>query len=221
VQTDFGKVEVSGLNFATTNGQWIVADLFKPKSATASNPVPLVVVCPGFERSKETMGSFSIELARRGLAVIVIDPYNQGASSATMQRRSASKEGYGVVPVVEQICASTNFDFVDKSRLGAAGYSAGGNAVLQSASLFGARAAKALRTARRLDSDGGRTVTDAELADANSENKLAAIFVGGYVLTMTNSVLETVNANVGMDYARWDEGAFRTRNGDAELRADG
>lgn len=218
VQTDCGKVEVSGLNFATTNGQWIVADLFKPKSATASNPVPLVVVCPGFERSKETMASFSIELARRGLAVIVIDPYNQGASSATRQRRSASKEGYGVVPVVEQICASTNFDFVDQSRLGAAGYSAGGNAVLQSASLFGARQAKALRTARRLDSDGGRTVTEAELTDAHLENKLAAIFVGGYVLTMTNSVLDTVDANIGMDYARWDEGAFRTRNGDADMR---
>jgi len=218
VQTDLGEVKITGLTFFTDNGQWIAADLFRPKTATASNPAPLVVVCPGFERSKETMGSFSIELARRGIVVIVIDPYNQGASSSTQQRRSASKEGYGVVPVVEQVCASTQFDFVDKARIGAAGYSAGGNAVLQSASLFGARQARALRAAQRLDSEAGRTITAQETAKARAENKLSAIFVGGYVLTMSNSVLDTVDANVGMDYALWDEGAFRTRNGNADMR---
>lgn len=218
VQTDFGKIEVSGLTFATTNSQWVAADLFKPKSASESNPVPLIIVCPGFERSKETMSSFSIELARRGCAVLVIDPYNQGASSSTMQRRSASKEGYGVIPVTEQIWDSKDFAFVDKSRIGAAGYSAGGNAVLQSASVFGSREAKALRTARRLDSPEGRTVTAEELSKAKAENKLSAIFVGGFVLTMTNDIVDTVHANVGMDYARWDEGAFRTRNRDADMR---
>ena len=217
VQTDFGKVDVIGLKFPTENGQWVAADLFKPRIATASNQVPMVVVCPGFERSKETMGSYSIELARRGIAVITIDPYNQGASSSTEQRRSASKEGYGVVPVVEYIHDTPNLNYIDKTRIGAAGYSAGGNAVLQSASLFGARQAKALRQAKRLDSDGGKIVTEAESANAQAENKLAAIFVGGYVLTMTNGVLAALDANAGMDYAYYDEGAYRTQNGNAQM----
>ena len=139
VQTVRRTVQVSGFTLPTENGQWVTADLFKPKTASAENPVPLVVICPGFERSKETMTSYSIELARRGLVVITIDPYNQGASSATMQKRSATVEGYGVIAMVEHVCGATNFDFIIKSRIGAAGYSAGGNAVLQSAARFGAR----------------------------------------------------------------------------------
>src|ERR1051326_4763448 len=75
IQTDFGKIDIIGLKFPTQNGQWVAADLFKPRSANATNQVPIVVVCPGFERSKETMSGYSIELARRGIAVIAIDPY--------------------------------------------------------------------------------------------------------------------------------------------------
>jgi hypothetical protein len=219
IQTDCGRISVTGLKFPTENGQWVAADLFKPQCANATNPVPMVVVCPGFERSKETMSGYSIELARRGIAVIAIDPYAQGASSSTMQRRSATMEGYGVVPVVEYVHDTPNLNYVDKTKIGAVGYSAGGNAVLQSASRFGARQAKALRNARRKDSDGGTTITDSELAEARSQNKLAAIFVGGYVLTLTDDVLETVDANVGMDYAYYDEGAYRTTNRNAQMRS--
>ncbi|HEX4150475.1 MAG TPA: alpha/beta hydrolase [Pirellulales bacterium] len=218
VQTDCGAIDVVGLTFPTENGQWVTADLFKPTSATAANRVPLVVVCPGFERSKETMGSYSIELARRGIAVITIDPYNQGASSSTSQRRSATKEGYGVVPVVEYVHDTPNLNYIDKSRIGAAGYSAGGNAVLRSAAQFGERQAQALRRANRKDSEGGRSITDTERAATQSHNKLAAIFVGGYILTMTDEVLATVDANVGLDYASYDEGAYRAESGHADLR---
>jgi hypothetical protein len=202
VQTDFGGVQVSGFTLPTDNGQWITADLFRPANANAQYPVPLVVVCPGFERSKETMTAYSIELARRGIAVVTIDPYNQGASSTTLQKRSASVEGYGVVPMVEHIFNSTNFDFVDRSRIGAAGYSAGGNAVLQSVSRFGALAAKAARHGQ----------------DPAKENKISAVFIGGYILTLTDKVLASVDANVGLDYARCDEGAFRSESGTADLR---
>lgn len=218
VQTSFGEVTVTARTYFTDNGQWVRADFYQPKSASSTNRVPLVMVCPGFERSKETMSSYSIELSRRGLAVLVIDPYNQGASSTTRQRRSASREGYGLIPVLEQIWQQPEYDFIDWSRVGAAGYSAGGNAVLQSASLFGGRQAKALRTARRLDSEEGRTITPAERAAADAENKLFAVFVGGYVLTMRDDVLDTVNANVGTDYARWDEGAFRNTEPHADMR---
>ena len=207
VQTAGRTIQVSGFKLATTNGQWIAADLFKPLTATETNRVPLVIICPGFERSKETMTSYSIELARRGVAVITIDPYNQGASSSTMQRRSATMEGYGMIPMVEHVWANANFSYVDKSRIGAAGYSAGGNAVLQTASHFGGRQFKSSRRSQPQAS-----------ADSRNREKISAAFIGGYVLTLSNSILATVNANVGLDYALYDEGAFRTELGHARLR---
>ena len=60
VQTSGGRIQVVGLEFPTENGQWIAADLFRPQKATEKSPVPLVVACPVFERSKETMDGYSI-----------------------------------------------------------------------------------------------------------------------------------------------------------------
>lgn len=218
VQTDGGKIDVVGLKIPTEDGQWVTADLFKPKSATAKNPVPMVVVCPGFQRSKETLSNYSLELARRGIAVITIDPYNQGASSSTQQRQSATKEGYGVIPMVEYIYDTPNLNYIDKTRIGATGYSAGGNAVLQSASHFGARQKAALKDAKAKNSEGGEAITTAERDHAKYQNKIASIYVGGFVMTLTDKVLSTVDANVGMDYAFYDEGAYRNKSGNADMR---
>ena len=74
VQSSWGKVRVQSIKIPTQNGQWLVADLFKPVSANASNPSPLVIVVPGFQRSKETLSNISIELSRRGIVTIAIDP---------------------------------------------------------------------------------------------------------------------------------------------------
>jgi hypothetical protein len=210
IKTDGGSVEVTGFELPAENGQWITADLFRPVSATAKTPAPAVVVCPGFERSKEALDSYSIELARRGIVVIAIDPYNQGASSSTMERRSASVEGYGVVPMVEYIFGTPNLNYIDKARIGATGYSAGGNAVIQSAAVFGGKPARASRRAAAKSPEAPKP--------AAAPGKLAAVFVGGYVLTFTDAVLATVNCNVGMDYALHDEGSYRNELGHADLR---
>lgn len=205
-KTDGGRIAVSGFKLPTENGQWITADLFRPRTATAQTPAPVVVVCPGFERSKETLDSYSIELARRGIVVIAIDPYAQGASSSSMQRRSATIEGYGVVPMVEYVASTPNLNYIDKTRIGAAGYSAGGNAVLQAASRFGGRQPK-----------GSRKKADAPPAE-RAPSKLAAVFSGGYVLTLTDEVLKPIRSSVGMDYALRDEGSFRNANRNADMR---
>src|SRR6185312_12225932 len=109
-------------------------------------------------------------------------------------------------------------DYIDKTKIGAAGYSAGGNAVLQSASHFGARKAKALKAAKARGNGGRPTDMDAVTTNAQAQNKITAIFVGGYVLTMTDGVLDQVDSNVGMDYACYDEGAFRTEKHSAQMR---
>lgn len=216
VKTAAGTVDVVGFKIPTQNGQWVAADLFRPKSATEQSPAPMVVVCPGFERSKEALDSYSIELARRGMAVIAIDPYSQGASSSSRERRSATVEGYGVIPMVEYIYDTPNLNYVDKERIGAVGYSAGGNAVLQAASHFGGRRAKGSAKARAKtppEGDaGGPTIRK------STPSKLAAVFVGGYVLTMNDPVLGPVRSNIGMDYGFYDEGSFRNENHNADMR---
>ena len=178
VQNSGGRVNVQDIKIPTQNGQWVVADLYKPYSATSENPAPLVVVIPGFQRSKEALANVAIELSRRGIVVILIDPYAQGFSSASMSRMAATTEGYGMFAVVDYAADSPNLNYIDKNRIGATGHSAGGNAAIRGASYFGR---EAIRTGK--------------------PSKLNSVFVSGYVLTLTDKVLKDVRSNVGVSYA--------------------
>jgi len=193
IQTSGGRVDVRDIKIPTQNGQWVVADLFKPRSATSENPAPMVVVIPGFQRSKEALSNIAIELSRRGVVVILIDPYAQGFSSASMSRRAATTEGYGMFAVVDYAASSSNLNYIDKSRIGATGHSAGGNAAIRGANYFGK-----------------------EAIETGKPSKLNSVFVSGYVLTLTDMVLQDVRSNVGVSYAFYDEGAYRNelKNGD-------
>lgn len=193
IQNSWGRVQVIDLKIPTQNGQWLVADLFRPRTATSENPAPLVVVVPGFQRSKETLSNISLELARRGIVVIAIDPYAQGSSSSSTSPQSATTEGYGLFAVVDYAASTGNLNYIDKTRIGATGHSAGGNAVLQGASYFGKEAAKSGRP-----------------------SKLQSIYVSGYALSLTDRVLKNVRSNVGLSYAFFDEGSYRNelKNGD-------
>ena len=195
VQTSFGDIKVQSIKIPTQNGQWLVADLFRPLSATAEDPAPLVVVVPGFQRSKEALSNIAIELARRGIVAISIDPYAQGGSSASMSRIAATTEGYGMFAVVEYAAGTPNLNYIDRSRIGATGHSAGGNAAIRGANFFG-------REAQR----------------TGQPSKLHSVFMSGYVLTLRDDVLKDVRSNVGMSYAYYDEGAYRNELGNADMR---
>jgi len=195
VQTSGGRVQVQDIKIPTQNGQWVVADLFKPRTATSENPAPLVVVVPGFQRSKEALANISLELSRRGIVVASIDPYAQGRSSASRSTRSATTEGYGMFAVVDYAANSENLNYIDKDRIGATGHSAGGNAAIRGASYFGR-----------------------EALEAGRPSKLHSVFVSGYVLTLTDAVLGDVQSNVGMSYAYYDEGAYRNELGNGDMR---
>ena len=193
VQNTGGRVHVQDIKIPTHNGQWVVADLYKPRSATSDNPAPLVVIIPGFQRSKEALSNVAIELSRRGVVAILIDPYAQGFSSASMSRIAATTEGYGMFAVVDYVAGTPNLNYVDKTRIGASGHSAGGNAAIRGASYFGKQA-----------------------IETGEPSKLHSVFVSGYVLTLREDVLEYVRSNVGVSYAFYDEGAYRNelKNGD-------
>jgi fermentation-respiration switch protein FrsA (DUF1100 family) len=194
VQSSGGGVQVRGLVLPARNGQWIAADLFRPRTATAERPAPLVVVVPGFQRSKETQANIALELARRGVVVIALDPSAQGGSSASLSTRAATEEGYGLFAVIDY-AATGVLNYVDRSRMAATGHSAGGNAALQAASHFG-------REAERTGTPG----------------KLHSVFISGYVLTLTERTLRPVRAHLGISYALYDEGAYRNELGHGDLR---
>jgi len=193
IQTSGGQVHVDSIKIPTHNGQWVVADLFRPRSATADTPAPFIVVIPGFQRSKEALSNTAIELSRRGFVAASIDPYAQGSSSASLSRIAATTEGYGMFALVDYAASSSNLNYIDRSRIGATGHSAGGNAAIRGANYFGR-----------------------EAASSGNPSKLHSVYVSGYVLTLTDEVLQDVRSNVGVAYALYDEGAYRNefRNGD-------
>ena len=195
IQSSWGKVRVTSIRLPTQNGQWVSADLFRPLSASAEKPAPAVVVIPGFQRSKETQANISLELARRGIVVVAIDPYAQGFSSASLSTRSATEEGYGAFAVVNYLADAGIVNYVDPYRIAVTGHSAGGNAALQAASHFGE-----------------------EAIEKNTRSKIHSAFISGYVLTMKNKILRTVRSNLGLSYGQYDEGAFRNETKTADLR---
>lgn len=190
-----GDVQLVGLKIPAHNGQWIAADLYRPRSATAEKPAPLVIVVPGFQRSKEALSNIAIELARRGIVALSIDPYAQGNSSSSLSPRSATTEGYGLFAVIDFAANTELLNYVDRTRIGATGHSAGGNAVILAARRYG----------READRTG-------------KPSKLHSAFVSGYVLSFTEENLKPVRSNVGSSYAFHDEGAYRNELKNADMR---
>ena len=186
VQSDFGNVNVKSHTLHSSNNQYVVYDLYKPSSASKENRAPFIVVVPGFQRSKEALSNIAIELSRRGNVVALIDPYAQGMSSSSLSRRAATTEGYGMFALIDTVSKGNLYDFVDTDKMASTGHSMGGNAAIRGANYFGREAIR-----------------------ENKKSKLHSVYVSGYVLTLTEKVLEDVRSNVGVSYALYDEGAFR------------
>ena len=186
VQSDFGNVNVKSHTLYSSNNQYVVYDLYKPSSASKENKAPFIVVVPGFQRSKEALSNIAIELSRRGNIVALIDPYAQGMSSSSLSRRAATTEGYGMFALIDTVSKGNLYDFVDTDKMASTGHSMGGNAAIRGANYFGREAIR-----------------------ENKKSKLHSVYVSGYVLTLTEKVLEDVRSNVGVSYALYDEGAFR------------
>ena len=137
IQSSFGSVNIQTVKIPTQNGQWVVADLYKPSSASKDSPAPVVIIIPGFQRSKETLSNIAIELSRRGIVSISIDPYAQGNSSSSMSTKAATSEGYGMFAIVDFIYETNILNYIDKKKIGATGHSAGGLAAMRGAQYFG------------------------------------------------------------------------------------
>jgi len=191
IQNDWGNVEITTVYFEARDNQTVAYDIYQPKTATEDNKAPLMVVIAGFQRSRETQGHVALEFARRGFVVINIDPYSQGDSSSSQGIQGsaiATVEGYGSFDLIDYIYDNPDvYPFVDKTRIGVTGHSAGGNAAYQAAVYFGKDSVN----------NGG-------------VSKVNSIFISGYVLSIASDITYS-KSNMGMDYALYDEGAFRNK----------
>ncbi|MDE6598270.1 MAG: hypothetical protein K2K60_06495 [Clostridia bacterium] len=119
-----------------------------------------------------------------------LDPYSQGESSTTDE--TAANAGYGLFAIIEQVTAidengsGVNFDYIDLNNVGIAGHSAGGNVCIYAMTKYG----------------------------IYNNLKIQSAYISGYVRNGNLSdermrVLKNVSCNIGIAYARWDEGAYQ------------
>ncbi|MDR0503741.1 MAG: hypothetical protein LBH16_10530 [Treponema sp.] len=94
VRNGFGSVEVTTGFFTPEKSEAannypvrIAYKLYKPKTATASNPAAAVLAMHGYQSDKDTSAAYCIELARRGIVVLSIDHYGHGDTTPGMRGR--------------------------------------------------------------------------------------------------------------------------------------
>lgn len=120
IQTNFGKVTVTEINWPTENGYTMNGWLFVPDSATAENPAPAVVVSHGMYNNKGMQDLNFVELARRGYVVLAQDMPNHGDSENT------ENLGGVLMGLYESVKVLADMPSVDASRIGITGHSLGG-----------------------------------------------------------------------------------------------
>ena len=70
VRSSGNTVQIIEVNIPDQSGTYIHATVFKPKTATAENPAPVVVTCNGYADTGEKQDFAAIELSRRGVVEI-------------------------------------------------------------------------------------------------------------------------------------------------------
>ncbi len=175
--------------------------VYKPKAASASNPLPAVFVVPGFTRTKATMAQYAIELSRRGSVVFTIDPGSQGATTyggyqvdaegnyvldengnKIQNSYSVARSGMGYLLTYVYNNIDT-YDYIDRDRIGLIGHSAGGGDACKLADDF-----------------AGETY---------ETSIIKALYISGYIKTSAANVFYKLRCNAALSYAKYDEGSFR------------
>lgn len=131
VQTDFGKIEKKTINFESSSGYTISADILKPIEASKNNPRPAIVWAHGGNANKERSDNFQIEWARRGFTVVSFDLYGHGESEVLDDTKWLTN-GRGLYDTVEYL---TTIGYIDKEQIAVAGHSRGGNTIHESIQL--------------------------------------------------------------------------------------
>jgi dienelactone hydrolase len=123
VQTDFGRVEVTNVDYKNFNGIPIRAKLFRPREASPAQPAPGIVYAHGYQNNRETSDAYCLELARRGFVVLGIDAIGRGNSGNPNEPKAPDfDKTYGVFSSFQTL---RRLAFVDPESVGLMGHSLG------------------------------------------------------------------------------------------------
>jgi dienelactone hydrolase len=107
--------------------------LFLPPGASASTPLPLVIVVPGSLGVAGSHLAHAQTLTGFGIAAFVLDPFGArgvGSTVANQTQYSFAASAYDVLAAWQVLSAKPQ---IDAARIGAQGHSRGGSAVLAAA----------------------------------------------------------------------------------------
>jgi dienelactone hydrolase len=124
LDSDFGKLEVKTVSIADGSRE-LSGLLYRPKSASATNPSPAIVLAHGIGGSKEMMSCIGLELARRGFVALCLDLLGHGDSGGTVGE-GTNEPSFGVLSAVQYLKSQS---FVNASAIGLVGHSLGAGAV--------------------------------------------------------------------------------------------
>lgn len=124
VQTSGNKIKIKSMQWESSEGHLLSADLWIPVTAAKDHPAPAVVTVEGWYNNKEMQDMYNVELARRGYVVLTLDMHGHGNSESL-----PSDQLYdGAVGVDAAVQMAASLPYVDKSRIGVTGHSSGGTA---------------------------------------------------------------------------------------------
>ena len=212
LQTNFFRTKVKDLYIMGDNQSYLHALMFVPKSASAENKVPCVVTSHGWLNSAEVQDAASIELSRRGVAVIAIDATNHGMSS----NRAPEDGCMGMIQYVEYV-TSDCVDFIDVDKIGVMGHSMGGFAANNTVDYYGTKYFEAIEAAQAEDSDGGTEITEAEQAYADAQYKIDAALPTGNGPNVQDGKWDLVRCNYGVLFGYYEEGGYTNSTGKANV----
>lgn len=123
LNTDFGKVDTQEVSVPSQLGN-ISGLLYKPIFATATSPLPAVVLAHGISGSKQYLSGIALELARNNIVALTIDLLGHGGSGGNLAEGDEDAS-LGMLVAVRYLEAH---DFVNSSAIGLVGHSLGAGA---------------------------------------------------------------------------------------------
>ncbi len=129
---NFGKVDIKTVRFDGSRGAIIDATLYTPFGMSPDAQLPAIVITHGAGVAKGIMAGIAEELARRGFVVLNVSGYGAGASENPAS--TGEDKSNGIYDSVEYL---RTLRYVDPTRIGITGHSAGGTNVSNAAIVDG------------------------------------------------------------------------------------
>ena len=86
LQKDAGNVRVTS-GYLEAEEARLAYKLYEPKTATAEEKAPGILLLHGYQNDHETCAAYAIELAKRGAVVLAIDELGHGFTDTGMRER--------------------------------------------------------------------------------------------------------------------------------------